>query len=191
MMADELTRCAWCGDDNEYQDYHDNEWGVPCREDKKLFEFLLLESAQAGLSWLTILRKRDNYRKAFADFDVATVAAFGESDIQRLMQDKGIVRNQLKIKSAIINAQRYLELQSEKGSFSNYLWGFVGGHPIVNDWTDESQIPTSTALSDQISKDMKVRGFKFFGTTICYAYLQAMGVVNDHIVDCFCRTRNC
>jgi DNA-3-methyladenine glycosylase I len=150
-----------------------------------------LESAQAGLSWLTILRKRDNYRKAFADFDVATVAAFGESDIQRLMQDKGIVRNQLKIKSAITNAQRYLELQSEKGSFSNYLWGFVGGHPIVNDWTDESQIPTSTVLSDQISKDMKVRGFKFFGTTICYAYLQAMGVVNDHIVDCFCRTRNC
>ena len=190
MMADELTRCAWCGDDKEYLDYHDNEWGVPCREDKKLFEFLLLESAQAGLSWLTILRKRDNYRKAFADFDVATVAAFGESEIQRLMQDKGIVRNQLKIKSAITNAQRYLELQSEKGSFSNYLWGFVGGHPIVNDWTDESQIPTSTALSDQISKDMKVRGFKFFGTTICYAYLQAMGVVNDHIVDCFCRTRN-
>lgn len=189
-MTDGLTRCAWCGDDKEYQNYHDNEWGVPCREDKKLFEFLLLESAQAGLSWLTILRKRDNYRKAFADYDVAAVAAFGDHEIQQLMQNKGIVRNQLKIKSAITNAQCYLELQKEKGSFSHYLWGFVGGQPIVNSWTYESQIPVSTPLSDQISKDMKGRGFRFFGTTICYAYLQAMGVVNDHIVDCFCRAGN-
>ena len=184
-MSNKLIRCSWCGEDKAYQSYHDREWGVPCRDDKKLFEFLILESAQAGLSWLTILRKRDNYRIAFAGFDANAVAGFGDSDIDRLMADTGIVRNQLKIKSAISNAQAFLRIQAEKGSFSNYLWGFVNNRTIVNGWTSEDQIPVFTKLSDRISKDMKDRGFKFFGTTICYAYLQAMGVVNDHIVDCF------
>ena len=184
-MASTTIRCSWCGDDPAYQHYHDHEWGVPCREDTKLFEFLILESAQAGLSWLTILRKRDNYRIAFADFDVKTVAEFGDNDIERLLKDQGIVRNRLKIESAINNAQCFLEIQCEMGSFSRYLWGFVDGEPIVNNWVKEQQIPVSTELSDHISKDMKKRGFKFFGTTSCYAYLQAMGVVNDHIVDCF------
>ena len=184
-MSDKLIRCSWCGEDKDYQNYHDREWGVPCRDDKKLFEFLILESAQAGLSWLTILRKRDNYRSAFAGFDATAVAGFGDSDIERLMADNGIVRNQLKINSAITNAQSYLQVQKENGSFSNYLWSFVNNRTIVNGWTSEDQIPVSTELSDRISKDMKDRGFKFFGTTICYAYLQAMGVVNDHIVDCF------
>lgn len=184
-MANRLIRCSWCGEDEGYQSYHDHEWGIPCRDDKKLFEFLLLESAQAGLSWLTILRKRDNYRRAFANFDVEAVAAFGEAEIECLMNNRGIVRNQLKVKSAITNARCYLDIQAEMGSFSDYLWGFVNGKPIVNRWASEDQIPISTELSDRICKDMKVRGFKFFGTTICYAYLQAMGVVNDHIVDCF------
>lgn len=186
-MVSTTIRCSWCGDDPAYQHYHDHEWGVPCRKDTKLFEFLILESAQAGLSWLTILRKRDNYRKAFANFEAKKVAAFGNTDIQRLMADSGIVRNRLKVESAISNAQCYLNVQSERGSFSDYLWGFVDGEPVLNQWVNESQIPVSTMLSDRISKDMKKRGFKFFGTTICYAYLQAMGVVNDHIVTCFYR----
>ena len=160
---------------------------MPCRDDKKLFEFLILESAQAGLSWLTILRKRENYRAAFADYDVHKVAGFTDSDIQRLMADSGIVRNRLKVESAINNARCFLRLQAEQGSFSDYLWAFVDHCPIVNNWSNEDQIPVSTKLSDRISKDMKSRGFKFFGTTICYAYLQAMGVVNDHIADCFYR----
>ena len=184
-MVNTKIRCSWCGTDRQYQYYHDHEWGVPCRDDKKLFEFLILESAQAGLSWLTILRKRENYRIAFADFDVKTVAEFGDSDIERLLKDRGIVRNRLKIESAVNNARCYLKLQREMGSFSRYLWGFVDGVPIVNHWTNEQEIPVSTHLSDCISKDMKKRGFKFFGTTICYAYLQAMGVVNDHVVGCF------
>ena len=184
-MVNKIIRCAWCGEDKGYQSYHDHEWGVACYDDKKLFEFLILESAQVGLSWLTILRKRDNYRKAFADFEVEAVAQFGEAEIDRLMNDQGIVRNQLKIKSSITNARCYLDIQAEMGSFSNYLWGFVYGRPIVNQWISEDQIPISTDLSDIVSQDMKARGFKFFGTTICYAYLQAMGVVNDHVVSCF------
>ncbi|MGB2172401.1 MAG: DNA-3-methyladenine glycosylase I [Porticoccaceae bacterium] len=184
-MADRIIRCAWCGEDKDYQNYHDHEWGVPCRDDKKLFEFLILESAQAGLSWITILRKRDNYRRAFANFEVKAVAEFGEAEIKVLMDNSGIVRNQLKIKSAITNAQCYMDVQAEMGSFSNYLWGFVDDRPIVNSWVSEDQIPVSTDLSDKICQDMKARGFKFFGTTICYAYLQAMGVVNDHVVSCF------
>ena len=184
-MADMRVRCSWCGEDKAYQNYHDFEWGVPCRDDKKLFEFLILESAQAGLSWLTILRKRDNYRLAFADFDVELVSKFSDQDKQRLMQDSGIVRNRLKIESAITNAQCFLDVQNETGSFSNYLWSFVDGKPMVNGWQEESQIPAVTPLSEKISKDMKRRGFKFFGATTCYAYLQATGLVNDHIVDCF------
>jgi DNA-3-methyladenine glycosylase I len=184
-MVDSHVRCSWCGNDKAYQNYHDFEWGVPCRDDKKLFEFLILESAQAGLSWLTILRKRDNYRLAFADFDVELVSKFSDQDKQRLMQDSGIVRNRLKIESAITNAQCFLDVQNETGSFSNYLWSFVDGKPMVNGWQEESQILAVTLLSEKISKDMKRRGFKFFGATTCYAYLQAMGLVNDHIVGCF------
>ena len=181
----DLNRCSWCGDDPLYQQYHDNEWGVPCRDDKKLFEFVLLEGAQAGLSWITILRKRDAYRSAFADFDVQQVAAFDEQDIERLVNDAGIVRNRLKIVSAISNARLFIDIQNEFGSFSNYFWGYVDNQPIVNRWATQGEIPATTELSDLIAKDMKKRGFKFFGTTICYAHMQAMGLVNDHTLDCF------
>ena len=184
-MADIHVRCSWCGKDKAYQNYHDLEWGVPCRDDKKLFEFLILESAQAGLSWLTILRKRDNYRLAFANFDVKAVSTFGDQEKQRLMQDSGIVRNRLKIESAIINAQCFLKVQKEAGSFSHYLWSYFSDKPIVNRWENEDQIPVSTPISHKISKDMKRRGFKFFGATTCCAYLQAMGLVNDHVSGCF------
>ena len=184
-MADIHVRCSWFGKDKAYQNYHDLEWGVPCRDDKKLFEFLILESAQAGLSWLTILRKRDNYRLAFANFDVKAVSTFGDQEKQRLMQDVGIVRNRLKIESAITNAQCFLKVQKEAGSFSHYLWSYFSDKPIVNRWLNEDQIPVSTPISQKISKDMKRRGFKFFGATTCYAYLQAMGLVNDHVLDCF------
>lgn len=186
----EQTRCIWCGDDPLYQQYHDNEWGVPCRDDKKLFEFLLLEGAQAGLSWITILRKREAYRQAFADFDVIRVAAFTELDIERCVEDAGIVRNRLKIKSAVSNAQLFIEVQKEFGSFSDYFWGYLDNQPIVNSWASHSEIPATTSLSDSIAKDMKKRGFKFFGSTICYAFMQAMGMVNDHTVDCY-RYREC
>ena len=180
-----LKRCVWCGEDPLYQQYHDSEWGVPCRDDKKLFEFVLLEGAQAGLSWITILRKREAYRKAFADFDVEKVAAFTEQDAKRLVNDAGIVRNRLKINSAISNARLFIDIKKEFGSFSEYFWGYVDNQPVVNLWASHAEIPATTALSDLIAKDMKKRGFKFFGTTICYAYMQAMGLVNDHVVDCF------
>ena len=157
----------------------------PCRDDRTLFEFVVLEGAQAGLSWITVLRKRETYRKAFANFDVHRVAAFDDSDVERLLQDPGIVRNRLKVASTITNAGYFIELQREHGSFSNYLWGFVDNQPIVNHWISLAEIPASTELSDKISKEMKKRGFKFFGTTICYAFLQAVGVVNDHTRDCF------
>jgi DNA-3-methyladenine glycosylase I len=166
----ENKRCSWCGDDPLYQQYHDREWGVPCRDDQTLFEFVVLEGAQAGLSWITVLRKRETYRKAFADFDVQRVAAFDGSDIERLLQDPGIVRNRLKVASTISNARHFIELQNEYGSFSDYIWSFVDGTPVINHWDSLGQIPVSTELSDKISKEMKKRGFKFFGTTICYAY---------------------
>ena len=181
----EINRCVWCGDDPLYQQYHDKEWGLPCRDDKKLFEFVLLEGAQAGLSWITILRKREAYRSAFADFDVHRVAAFTEKDVERLMSDAGIVRNRLKITSAISNASLFIDIQKEFGSFSDYFWGYVDHQSIVNRWASHSEIPATTALSDLIAKDMKKRGFKFFGSTICYAHMQAMGLVNDHTKDCF------
>jgi DNA-3-methyladenine glycosylase I len=180
-----LSRCSWCLGDSLYQHYHDNEWGVPCRDDKKLFEFLILEGAQAGLSWITILRKRENYRTAFANFDAEKIALYTESDIERLIQNKGIVRNRLKIESAIINARCYLKLKEHHGRFSDYLWRYLDDKPIVNNWITEDQVPSSTALSDKISADMRKRGFRFFGTTICYAFMQAMGLVNDHIVSCY------
>jgi DNA-3-methyladenine glycosylase I len=181
----EHRRCTWCGNDPLYQHYHDNEWGVPCRDDQKLFEFLILEGAQAGLSWITILRKREAYRRAFADFDVRKVAAFTTIDIERCVEDTGIVRNRLKIKSAISNARLFIDIQREFGSFSDYFWGYVNNRPIVNYWANQSQIPATTTLSDLIARDMKKRGFKFFGSTICYAYMQAMGQVNDHTTDCY------
>ena len=181
-MTENLKRCSWCGNDPLYMDYHDNEWGKEVHDDKKLFEFLILESAQAGLSWITILRRRENYRKAFADFDVKKVAAFGPGDVERLLNDAGIIRNRLKIAAAINNAKLFIEVQKEFGSFDKYLYSFMPeGKAIIN--RPEKILP-STPISDAISKDMKKRGFKFFGTTICYAHMQATGMVNDHVPDC-------
>lgn len=182
-MSTEIKRCTWPGDTDElYIKYHDEEWGKPVHDDQKLFEFLILESAQAGLSWITILRRREGYRKAFADFDVQKVAKFTEKDVERLMQDTGIIRNRLKILASINNAQKFIEVQKEFGSFDKYLYSFMpDGKPIVN---HSYQIPASTPISDAISKDMKKRGFKFFGTTICYAHMQATGMVNDHLPNC-------
>jgi DNA-3-methyladenine glycosylase I len=184
-MSDNIKRCDWCGNDPLYMQYHDQEWGNEVTDDHKMFEFLILEGAQAGLSWITILRRREGYRQAFANFDVQVVAAFTDKDVERLMQDVGIIRNRRKIESAISNAQHYIEVQQEFGSFCAYLKTFLpDGKPIVNHWQNTSEIPVATPLSDAISKDMKCRGFKFFGSTICYAYLQAVGYVNDHLLDC-------
>ena len=181
-----INRCDWCGDDPLYQKYHDEEWGVPTFDDKTLFEFLILEGAQAGLSWITVLRKRENYRKAFHQFNPEKIARYSENKIQRLKLDAGIIRNDLKIRSAVTNAQCYIELCNEKGSLSNYLWDFVEGKPIKNHWQSMKMIPANTTLSDSISKDLKKRGFKFVGSTIIYAYMQSMGLVNDHLVSCHC-----
>lgn len=178
-------RCGWAGDDPLYQAYHDDEWGVPVRDDRVLFEFLILEGAQAGLSWITILKRREGYRKAFANFDPIKVAQFDEAKIQELLQDKGIIRNKLKVRSAVKNARIFLDIQEELGSFSNYLWGFVDNTPVKNMFQKMSDVPASTGLSDQISKDLKKRGMSFVGSTIIYAYLQSMGVVNDHVISCF------
>jgi len=186
-----LKRCGWCGTDPLYVAYHDNEWGREVYDDQTMFEFLVLESAQAGLSWITILRKRENYRKAFTRFNAKKVAAFTSKDVERLLLNAGIVRNRLKIEATINNAQRFLEVQKEFGSFCDYLRSFLpDGKPIINHWKTLDEIPASTSLSDTISKDMKKRGFKFFGTTICYAHLQATGYVNDHLTDCFCHPVN-
>jgi DNA-3-methyladenine glycosylase I len=177
-----LTRCAWCGTDPLYMKYHDEEWGREVHDDKTLFEFLILESAQAGLSWITILRRRENYRQAFCNFDVQKVASMGTDDVERLMQDTGIIRNRLKICSTITNAQKFNDVQQQFGSFDKYLYSFMPeGKPIFN---TAGAVPVRTKISDAISKDMKKRGFKFFGTTICYAYMQATGMVNDHALDC-------
>lgn len=168
------------------RDYHDKEWGVPVFEDQKQFEFLVLESAQAGLSWATILRKRENYRKAFAGFDAKKVSKFGPAQVKKLMNNAGIVRNRLKIESAINNAKLFLEIQKEHGSFSNYIWQFVGGKPKINRWKTLKDLPANTEISDALSKDLKKRGFKFLGSTVLYSHMQAMGMVNDHMVTCFC-----
>jgi len=182
---EDSRRCGWCITDPLYLKYHDEEWGREVNDDNKMFEFLVLESSQAGLSWITILKKRDGYRNAFANYDAKKVAAFTEEDVERLMQDSGIIRNRLKIKSTISNAQCFLNVQNEFGSFCNYLKSFLpDGKPVINQRKSLSEIPPSTPLSDAISKDMKKRGFKFFGTTICYAHLQAVGYVNDHLSDC-------
>ena len=180
-----VVRCAWCGSDPLYVKYHDEEWGKEVHDDKILFEFLILESAQAGLSWITILKRRENYRRAFANFDPVKVAAFGPDDAERLMGDSGIIRNRLKVEAAISNAKCFLKVQEEFGSFDKYLYSFMPGRkPIVNTWSDHRDAPARTDISDAISKDMKKRGFKFFGTTICYAHMQATGMVNDHIEKC-------
>jgi len=180
-----IKRCSWCLADSIYVKYHDTEWGRLVDDDKKMFEFMTLESAQAGLSWLTILRKRDNYRRAFADYDVKKVAKFGDEDIERLLKNEGIIRNRQKISAAIGNAKCFMEIQKEFGGFCNYIRKFLpNGKPVVNKPKTLADIPARSGLSDAISKDMKKRGFKFFGTTICYAHLQATGYVNDHLADC-------
>ena len=185
-----MQRCWWAGEDPLYIDYHDAEWGVPCYDDARLFEMLLLESAQAGLSWITILRKRENYRKAFDQFNVKKIACYGEADRERLLADAGIVRNRLKIASATRNAKVYLEIQREFGSFSDYLWGFVGGAPQLHHFKSAAEVPATDENSDRMSRDMKKRGMNFVGSTICYAYMQSVGLVNDHLVDCPCHPGN-
>lgn len=187
---DNQSKCEWCLGDPLYESYHDNEWGVPCFNDQTLFEFLVLESAQAGLSWITILRKRENYRQVFDNFDVETIAQFDQKKVDQLLQNPGIIRNKLKIHSTISNAKLYLTLQQQHGSFANYLWAFVDGKPIQNKWVNFSEVPAFTPLAETISKDMKKKGFKFFGKTICYAYMQAIGMVNDHTTSCF-RYKEC
>ena len=184
-MSD-VIRCDWSeGVDDQYLAYHDTEWGVPVRDDGRHFEFLILESAQAGLSWRTILRKREGYRRAFAGFDAERIARFNARSLERLLADPGIVRNRLKIEAAIANARAFLEVQRQFGSFDAYVWRFVGGRPVVNRWRRQSEVPATSAESDALSKDLKSRGFKFVGSTIVYAHMQATGLVNDHLVRCF------
>jgi len=178
-------RCAWAGSDDLYQNYHDTEWGVPLHDDRRLFEFLILEGAQAGLSWITILRKRENYHNAFDNFDPVHIARYDAGKIASLLQNPGIVRNRLKVQSAIINAQKFLEVQEEFGSFDKFIWQFVDGKTKQNNRRSMADIPSSTPESDAMSKELKRRGFKFVGTTICYAHMQATGMVNDHTTDCF------
>ena len=179
------SRCEWGTVSQLYIDYHDNEWGVPVHDDRMLFEFLVLEGAQAGLSWETVLKKRENYRKAFSDFDPVKVSSYGDKKIEALMGNKGIIRNRLKIASAVNNAKRFLEVQKEFGTFDAYIWQFVNGKPITNRFKSMQEIPATTKESDAMSKDLKKRGFKFVGPTICYAHMQATGMVNDHVVGCF------
>jgi DNA-3-methyladenine glycosylase I len=179
-------RCFWCTSDPIYIEYHDKEWGRPVHDDRLLFEFLILEGAQAGLSWLTVLKKRDNYRKAFDNFDAAKIARYGDKKIKELLANEGIIRNRLKIASAIGNAKAFLAVKNEFGSFDAYIWQFVDGKSSKNRIADIKKLPTKTALSDAMSKDLKKRGFNFVGSTICYAFMQAVGMVNDHTTDCFC-----
>jgi DNA-3-methyladenine glycosylase I len=181
---DEATRCPWCGTDPLYVAYHDKEWGVPCHDERTLFEFLILEGAQAGLSWLTILRKRQAYRHAFDDFDAERIARYGAADGARLLANAGIVRNRLKIAAAIGNAQAYLDLREQTGGLDSYLWSFVDGQPIQNAWRRMEDVPASTPLASTLSKDLSQRGFRFVGPTICYSLMQAVGLVNDHLVSC-------
>lgn len=181
----EKVRCSWCLKTENYIEYHDKEWGLPVHDDRKHFEFLILEGAQAGLSWLTILNKREGYRKAFADFDPVKVARFTEAKCEKILLDPGIVRNRLKVYGAVNNAKRFLEVQKEFGSFDKYIWSFVGGKPIINKWKTLAQIAPTTKESDALSKDLIKRGFKFVGSTVMYSHMQACGLVNDHIADCF------
>ena len=184
-------RCAWAGDLPIYQAYHDQEWGVPLHDDRALFEFLILEGAQAGLSWITILKKRDAYRATFDHFDAARIAQYDANKIESLLQNAGIVRNRLKIQAAVINAQKYLAVQQEFGSFDAFIWRFVGGATIQNKWRSMNELPSTSPASDAMSKELKRRGFKFIGSTICYAYMQATGMVNDHLTPCYRYTELC
>lgn len=186
-MTTDKIRCRWCVGDTLYEKYHDEEWGRPVYDDATLFEFLLLETFQAGLSWITILRKRENFRDAFDNFDYKKIGAYGDDKIAALLQDQGIIRNRLKVHAAVSNAQAFLQVQDEFGSFSKYFWNFTNGKPIDNKFESHGQIPATTPLSDVISKDMKKRGFKFVGSTVIYAHMQATGMVNDHVTECWTR----
>jgi DNA-3-methyladenine glycosylase I len=185
MAGADRARCWWCGDDELYQEYHDLEWGVPVHDDRLLFEFLCLEGAQAGLSWITILRKRDNYRRVFDNFDAEKIARYQDAKITALLQDPGIVRNRLKVNGFVKNARASLELQEQGMTLDAYLWNFVDGEPLQNNRKTSDQVPANTEISDAMSKDLKKRGFTFVGSTICYAFMQAAGLVNDHTVDCY------
>lgn len=180
-----MNRCPWCLKDELYVKYHDEEWGIPVHDDAKHFEFLVLESAQAGLSWFTILKKRENYRKAYDNFDAVKIAQYDDKKIEELMQNAGIIRNRRKIESSINNAKKFLEIQKEFGSFDNYIWRFTDNKVVKNQWNDLSEVPAVSELSDRVSKDLKKRGFKFLGSTIIYAHLQATGIINDHLTSCF------
>lgn len=180
-----LNRCGWCEGDELYEAYHDNEWGVPVYDDDTIFEFLILETFQAGLSWITVLRKRENFREAFDDFDYKKIANYSEKKIQELLQNQGIIRNKLKIRATVTNAKAFMEVQKEFSSFSKYIWDFVDGDPIQNEVEDYKNAPATTAISDKLSKDLKKKGFKFVGSTVLYAHMQATGMVNDHEISCF------
>lgn len=185
MVDKRYKRCSWCGHDPDYIDYHDNEWAVPLHDDRRLFEMLVLEGAQAGLSWITILKKRPAYRRAFHDFDMEKIARYNTASVRRLMVDKGIVRNRLKIESTIANARATLKVIENYSSLDHYFWQFVDGKPIQNHYRHMSEVPVKTDLSDRMSRDLKHHGFRFVGSTICYAYMQAIGMVNDHLVSCY------
>lgn len=184
-MQSEKIRCGWCGTDPLYVKYHDEEWGVPVRDDQTMFEFLILETFQAGLSWITILRKRENFRMAFDDFDYKKIAKYNQNKIDSLLQDQGIVRNKLKVNAAVTNAQAFMDIQKEFGSFTEYIWSFVNGQPIKSNWKNHENAPATSKESDALSKDLKKRGFKFVGSTVMYAHMQATGLINDHIDTCF------
>ncbi|MCC6722953.1 MAG: DNA-3-methyladenine glycosylase I [Saprospiraceae bacterium] len=188
-MQNNITRCPWCLSHENYIAYHDEEWGKPCHDDQQLFEMLCLEGAQAGLSWFTILQKRENYRRAFDQFDAVKMASYDEAKRAALLNDAGIVRNRLKVNGFIENAKAYLQVKAEFGSFDRYIWQFVGHQPLVNNWQRLGEVPASTPQSDAMSKDLKKRGFKFVGSTICYAFMQATGMVDDHLVGCFVRDK--
>ena len=185
MTTLDLPRCGWVSPDPLYIAYHDEEWGVPVHDDRRLFEMLILEGAQAGLSWITVLRRREGYRRAYHRFDIERIARYGDKDVERLLADPGIIRNRAKIAAAVGNARAFLAVQEEFGSFDAYVWRFVDGRPIQNRWNSLDEVPATTPVSDTLSKDLKARGFKFVGTTIIYAFMQATGMVNDHTVDCF------
>ena len=189
-MAEALRRCSWANGSDLEKAYHDTEWGVPLHDDRALFEFVTLEGAQAGLSWATVLKKRVNYRKLFNDFDVEKIARYNKRKIESLLDNPGIIRNRLKIESTVTNARAFIDIQDEFGSFDSYIWRFTEGEPIVNQWRSITEIPATTTISDAMSRDLKKRGFRFVGSTICYAFMQATGMVNDHTIDCF-RHRQC
>lgn len=190
MSKKELIRCAWCGTEQIYIDYHDKEWGIPLHDDRRLFEMLILEGMQAGLSWITVLKKREAFREAFDNFDVKKVSKYTEEKVEELMQNEKIIRNRRKITAAIANAKAFIEIQKEFGSFDKFIWDYVDNKPIVNRFKKLEEMPANTPLSDKISKDLKKRGFNFVGTTIIYSFMQAVGMVDDHITACFCHTDN-